>query len=277
MPGAPPSRRVGLALLLAVAPLCAAVAELTTSHAESLRPGESRWEVAGAAGLIRIVIDRSQQRAFVYRGEILVGVSTVSTGKKGHVTPLGTFTILQKAARHRSNKYSNAPMPFMQRLTWDGIALHAGPLPGYPASHGCIRLPWSFAKKLFAETTLGVIVEVTDGRPPLPPVQMAGADEPKGPDVPQLALVVPAPSDDIATAQRSTLTPAVQPTVATKPPVPVAAPSRTAAPVVLAMAEPPRPAAPARPPRATWQEQSADDFVTWGGVPPARSGSAGSR
>jgi hypothetical protein len=271
MPGAPPRRHhLGLVLLLAVAPLCAAAAELTASQAESLRHGESRWDGSGAAGPIRIVIDRSQQRAFVFRGETLIGVSTVSTGKKGHVTPLGTFTILQKAARHRSNKYSNAPMPFMQRLTWDGIALHAGPLPGYPASHGCIRLPWSFAKKLFQETALGVVVEVTDGGPSLPPVRMvdAGAEA----DGPRLALVIPASSDEIATVQ-----PAQGPAAVAKPIIPVIVPPRPATPVVLALAQPPRPPAPARPPRATWQQQSADDFVTWGGVRPGRSGSAGSR
>src|SRR3546814_10651322 len=70
----------------------------------------------------------------------LVGMASVSTGMKGHRTPTGEFPVLQKRQWHRSNLYSNAPMPFMQRLTWDGIALHAGHNPGYPASHGCIRL-----------------------------------------------------------------------------------------------------------------------------------------
>ncbi|RYD64959.1 MAG: L,D-transpeptidase, partial [Sphingomonadales bacterium] len=97
-----------------------------------------------------------------YRNGVPIGVSTVSTGKPGHRTPLGVFTILQKAKRHRSNKYSNAPMPYMQRLTWTGIAIHGGALPGYPASHGCIRLPHSFAPLLFDETALGMTVVVVN-------------------------------------------------------------------------------------------------------------------
>src|SRR3546814_9593425 len=80
--------------------------------------------------------------AHVYDGDRLVGMASVSTGMKGHRTPTGEFPVLQKRQWHRSNLYSNAPMPFMQRLTWDGIALHAGHNPGYPARHGCIRLPY---------------------------------------------------------------------------------------------------------------------------------------
>jgi hypothetical protein len=89
-------------------------------------------------------------------------VSTVSTGKKGHETPTGVFTILQKHREHKSTLYDDAPMPFMQRLTWDGVALHAGKLPGYPASHGCVRLPMEFAKRLFALTTYGITVIVAN-------------------------------------------------------------------------------------------------------------------
>ena len=91
-------------------------------------------------------------------------VSTVSTGKKGHETPTGVFTILQKNKDHRSNLYDDAPMPYMQRLTWDGIALHSGNLPGYPASHGCVRMPDGFAKRLFAETELGMTVIVSNDK-----------------------------------------------------------------------------------------------------------------
>jgi hypothetical protein len=277
MPGTGSTRRyLGLALLLATAPLCAVAAELTATHAAELRTGGFLWEAEGAAGPLRIVIDRAQQRAFVYRGDLLIGVSTVSTGKKGHTTPLGTFPILQKAARHRSNKYSNAPMPFMQRLTWDGIALHAGPLPGHPASHGCIRLPWAFAKRLFAETSLGVVVDVVDGGSPLPRVQMAAAAFGSSPAAPKLPTLIPPMTDEIATARASVAPPRDTLAVATpaSPPV-VKAPA--APPVVLALAEPPRPPAPQRPPHATWLEQSADDFVTWGSTPRARSGSAGTR
>src|SRR3546814_17551293 len=89
-------------------------------------------------------------------------MASVSTGMKGHRTTTGEFPVLQKRQWHRSNLYSNAPMPFMQRLTWDGIALHAGKNPGYPASHGCIRLPREFAEHLFGVTDHGQVVVVAD-------------------------------------------------------------------------------------------------------------------
>jgi hypothetical protein len=115
-----------------------------------LKQGEFIWigDVARSGPLL-MVVSLDEQRAYVYRNGVLTGVTTVSTGKKGHETPTGVFTILQKNKDHFSNIYDNAPMPYMQRLTWGGIALHAGGLPGYPASHGCIRLPSEFARQLF--------------------------------------------------------------------------------------------------------------------------------
>jgi len=107
-----------------------------------------------------MVVSIDAQLAYVYRNGVLTGVSTVSTGKKGHETPTGVFTILQKNKDHFSNIYDNAPMPYMQRLTWGGIALHAGGLPGYPASHGCIRMPSEFARQLFEVTSTGMTVVV---------------------------------------------------------------------------------------------------------------------
>ena len=130
--------------------------------AASLTPGEYLWEQDIAAGPVSVLISIPDQKAYVYRGDTLVAVSTVSTGKEGKDTPTGVFPILQKKQMHHSNLYNNAPMPYMQRLTWDGIAIHAGKNPGFPASHGCIRVPTSFAKKLFAATELGATVEVTD-------------------------------------------------------------------------------------------------------------------
>ena len=130
--------------------------------AASLTPGEYLWEQDIAAGPVSVLISIPDQKAYVYRGDSLVAVSTVSTGKEGKDTPTGVFPILQKKQMHHSNLYNNAPMPYMQRLTWDGIAIHAGKNPGFPASHGCIRVPTSFAKKLFAATELGATVEVTD-------------------------------------------------------------------------------------------------------------------
>lgn len=121
--------------------------------------GEGPWD-----GPIYMVISIERQMIHVYSGDRLIGMASVSTGTKGHRTPTGDYPLLQKRQWHRSNLYSNAPMPFMQRLTWDGIALHAGHNPGYPASHGCIRLPYAFARQLFALTRIGTMVEVTQSR-----------------------------------------------------------------------------------------------------------------
>ncbi|HZF15909.1 MAG TPA: L,D-transpeptidase [Steroidobacteraceae bacterium] len=129
----------------------------------NLKPGEYLWvpEVS-PRGPIVMIVSLPEQRAYVYRNGVLIGASTVSTGKKGYETPTGVFTILQKNQDHYSNLYANAPMPYMQRLTWGGVALHAGKLPGYPASHGCVRMPYEFAQKLYAETKTGLTVVVSD-------------------------------------------------------------------------------------------------------------------
>ena len=156
------------AFLLAIAPAYSAQARISShvSEATSLRPGQVVWQPrASTDGEVEIVVSLPLQRAYVYRGGKLIGVSTVSTGREGYETPVGTFNILQKRRVHHSNRYENAPMPFMQRLTWDGIALHAGAIPGEPASHGCIRLPTAFARHLFSATELGASVHVTDLAP----------------------------------------------------------------------------------------------------------------
>ncbi len=120
---------------------------------QDLKPGQFLWyPQVSPQGPVTVVVSLTEQRAYVYRNGIAIGVSTVSSGKKGRETPTGVFSILQKSVEHKSDLYNDAPMPYMQRLTWDGVALHAGHLPGYPASHGCVRLPMEFAKKLF-ETT----------------------------------------------------------------------------------------------------------------------------
>lgn len=107
-------------------------------------------------GPIQIIVSVPDQHVKVFAGSKLVASSPVSTGRKGHSTPTGVFSILQKKKFHRSNIYSRAPMPFMQRLTWSGIALHGSDhVPDYPASHGCVRLPPKFAKKLFGFTEMG--------------------------------------------------------------------------------------------------------------------------
>ncbi|MBB4098209.1 L,D-transpeptidase family protein [Sphingomonas kyeonggiensis] len=160
------------ATILPAIPAAAQVAASDTMQVapSSLRNGQWAWYEAPRLiqastsdwDPVSIVVSIPDQRAYVYRGGRLVGASTVSTGSDGRETPVGAFTILQKKVFHRSNLYSNAPMPFMQRLTWDGIALHAGRLPGYPASHGCIRFPAAFAKQLYALTEIGGDVMVTD-------------------------------------------------------------------------------------------------------------------
>jgi len=145
-----------------------------------LKPGGFFWAPQVApAGPMLVVVSLRLQRAYVYRNGVMIGVSTVSTGTKGHETPTGVFTILQKAVDHKSNLYNNAPMPFMQRLTWDGIAMHAGNLPGYPASHGCVRLPLAFARLLYGVTSRGMTVVITDDAPvprvaPTPELLKAG-------------------------------------------------------------------------------------------------------
>jgi hypothetical protein len=109
-----------------------------------------------------IIVSLPDQVMYVYRNGIRIGRSTVSTGAKGHRTPTGVFTVLQKKVRHESNIYKGAKMPHMQRLTWSGIAMHAGQLPGYPASHGCVRLPEDFAEKLYSVTSNGTTVIIAD-------------------------------------------------------------------------------------------------------------------
>jgi hypothetical protein len=162
-----------LALLFAAAPE-AAVGKTPPKHSSTLgtektinpsrlKPGEYVWRPElSPHGPIVLVVSLPEQKAYVYRNGVIIGASTVSTGKKGHETPTGVFTILQKHEDHYSNLYANAPMPYMQRLTWSGVALHAGKLPGYPASHGCVRVPYEFSKKLFGETSTGLTVVVSD-------------------------------------------------------------------------------------------------------------------
>jgi lipoprotein-anchoring transpeptidase ErfK/SrfK len=96
---------------------------------------------AVTTGPVVMVVSITEQRGYVYRNGILIGATTVSTGRPGHLTPAGVFTVLQKQKEHRSTIYDGAPMTYMERLTWGGIALHAGGLPGHPESHGCIHLP----------------------------------------------------------------------------------------------------------------------------------------
>src|SRR5439155_1354090 len=115
-------------------------------------------------GPLIIAVSIDQQKVRIYDTNGLFAESPVSTGMKGHSTPMGVFSVIQKHKMHRSNIYSNAPMPYMQRITWSGVAMHAGVLPGYPASHGCIRMPMAFAVKMWNWTRMGARVIVTPGQ-----------------------------------------------------------------------------------------------------------------
>jgi hypothetical protein len=130
-----------------------------------LKPGEFTWHPERApSGPVAVIASIPEQRVHVYRNGVRIAVSSCSTGKPGHSTPTGVFVVLQKDKYHRSSTYGGAPMPNMNRLTWDGIALHAGKLPGYPASHGCIRLPFAFSERLFSITHLGTPVIIAGSK-----------------------------------------------------------------------------------------------------------------
>ena len=151
-----------LAAPLLTTPARAQSADLDMEHqADQLQPGQWVWagEIA-PAGPVTVHVDLSRQLVTVYRNGVRIGVSTTSTGRRGYETPTGVFTVLQKKRRHRSNLYSNAPMPYMIRLTWDGIALHGGAVRDGPASHGCIRLPMAFARELYRVMPMGGAVVV---------------------------------------------------------------------------------------------------------------------
>ena len=166
---------------LALAPAAPALASLETPEAKAeaadaammarldmeevfgskeLKPGQYLWRKGSFSGEPSVVVSLTDQLAYLYRGDQLVAVSTVSTGTDENPTPKGIFTVLAKKPMHRSIKYDNAPMPFMQRIDDYGVALHAGHLPGYPAIHGCIRLPSEFAKRLYSVTDLGATVMI---------------------------------------------------------------------------------------------------------------------
>jgi hypothetical protein len=158
-------------------------------------------------GPLIIAVSIGSQHVTVYDNGSPIATAPVSTGMPGRPTPMGVFSVIQKQLFHRSNLYSNAPMPYMQRITWSGVALHAGVLPGYPASHGCIRLPQEFAVRLWGMTRLGARVFVT--RNDVTPFEI---DHPRlaalalpAPDVAVQAVIVPALHADDGTAHAKTL------------------------------------------------------------------------
>ena len=160
----PIDRRTALLRLAAIglAPIyldSATWAAETVKEIHALQPGDFTWHPERSPkGPVAVVVSLPEQLVHVYRNGVRIAVSTCSTGKPGHETPTGVFTVLLKDKDHHSATYNNAPMPNMNRLTWDGVALHAGQLPGYPASHGCVRLPLAFSEKLWTVTHVGTPV-----------------------------------------------------------------------------------------------------------------------
>jgi lipoprotein-anchoring transpeptidase ErfK/SrfK len=168
---------LALAIVLGAAPARAnpptapAVPASEVDGGAALKPGGYRWLAAadararGGAPVV-VMVDLAKQRGYVYRGGALLAITTVSTGKPGHDTPTGVYPILQTKKLHHSNRYEDergrpAAMPFMQRLTWQGVALHAGRVRERPASHGCVRLPREFAGQLYSLTRSGDIVVIS--------------------------------------------------------------------------------------------------------------------
>jgi len=153
--------------LLGVAPAAAQQVQIgrgsVVAAVQHLKAGEFVWAPQiSPSGPVLLIVNIKTQRAVLFRNGVPIAATTVSTGKPGHSTPVGVFTILQKQVEHYSSLYDSAPMPYMERLTWGGVALHAGKLPGYPASHGCIRLPADFAQRLYGVTSLGMTVVITN-------------------------------------------------------------------------------------------------------------------
>ena len=128
-----------------------------------LPPDGFSWQPETAPqGPVLVLVSIVEQVARVYRNGVEIGIARVSTGRPGYPTPTGVFTILQKARVHHSSTYDEASMPYSERLTWDGVALHAGGVPGYASSHGCVHLPLEFAELLYGVTEVGTIMVIAD-------------------------------------------------------------------------------------------------------------------
>ena len=166
-------------------------------------PGAKRAEINNGERPLFAVISIADQRVSIYNDHGLVDRSAISTGMLGHPTPKGVFTIIGRERYHRSNIYSDAPMPFMQRITWSGIAMHLGVVPGHPASHGCIRLPAGFAAKLWGLTKIGerVVISPQEVTPiefthpllPAPKMRVEAEAYQAAPDAPQAPLAAAQP------------------------------------------------------------------------------------
>ncbi|HZQ02176.1 MAG TPA: L,D-transpeptidase family protein, partial [Reyranella sp.] len=192
---------------LGIAALSVAIAVAPAEAKKQKAPAETGIADIDNGEPLFLVVSTGQQKVDVYRGTTLLTTSQVSTGMPAHPTFLGAFSIIEKQRWHHSNIYSGAPMPWMNRITWSGTALHAGVVPGYPASHGCIRLPYSFAPKLFDITSVGDNVVISRDRPvpaliehpnlfqplpPPPPPTLVKTDQPKERQSSNDLLILPA-------------------------------------------------------------------------------------
>ncbi|NWK55738.1 L,D-transpeptidase family protein [Verrucomicrobiaceae bacterium N1E253] len=157
-----PVRLLAALTLAAAASLSVNSCAPSTSTQSKLAPGQYEWHPERSPkGPVLMVVSIDDQMTYVYRNGVQIARSTVSTGRPGKETPTGVFTVLQRKVEHESSIYKGAQMPYMQRLTWSGIAMHAGDLPGYPASGGCIRLPYAFSQKLYGIMHNGATVAIT--------------------------------------------------------------------------------------------------------------------
>lgn len=202
------------ALLLSAAPVVPLAAQGApksaqlelAKEADKLKPGQWVWKPEIARkGPILVYVDLTRQLATVYRNGVRIGVSTISSGRPGYETPTGVFTILEKNKEHISRKYNDAPMPYQERLTWGGVALHAGGLPGYPESHGCVHLPLAFSKILFDAMPMGGTVVIAGGHED--PVKRPAA----GVLAPALAGVTPPAATPLTPAGTYTWNPGASP------------------------------------------------------------------
>jgi lipoprotein-anchoring transpeptidase ErfK/SrfK len=171
-------------------------------HHQAKKTAAAEKESSKPQGPLIIAISIEKQKLRIYDANGFFAETPISTGMKGHPTPMGVFSVIQKHKFHHSNIYSGAPMPYMQRITWSGVAMHAGVLPGYPASHGCIRMPMAFAVKMWNWTKMGARVVVTPGEMTPPsgfshPLLVAQKVAPQPTAEPQ-ADAPPAPKSDKA-------------------------------------------------------------------------------
>jgi len=174
----------------------------TSRHGQTQKTEKPERESGKPQGPLIIAISINQQKLKIYDANGFFAEAPVSTGMHGHPTPMGVFSIIQKHKFHHSNIYSNAPMPYMQRITWSGVAMHAGVLPGYPASHGCIRMPMAFAVKMWNWTRMGARVVVTPGE--LTPAKFAHALLPTQKVAPQPVAAVEPETDKPVGAKAAT-------------------------------------------------------------------------